>query len=227
VTVTYVENPTISHHSQISSIEDYVSGQISDGWGENGCTYGDYLYSFNWEQPRMYDREMTDEETEEGLRIVDEKIVYGCVSMPSNVFATTGTNVSVLFFDKSKSHDKVVLVDASKMGEEYKDGNKQRTRLLDNEIEVIVDTFINEKVVEDFSVIVSYDEIKEKGYSLSAGQYFDIKIQYEDITEGEFQERMSNYRNELVEQFAKSRKLEEEIIHQFNLLKFSERNADV
>lgn len=34
--------------------------------------------------------------------IVDNKIVYGCVSMPSNVFANTGTNVSVLFFDDSK-----------------------------------------------------------------------------------------------------------------------------
>lgn len=30
-------------------------------------------------------------------KIVNERIVYGCVSMPSNVFATTGTNVSVLF----------------------------------------------------------------------------------------------------------------------------------
>lgn len=30
-------------------------------------------------------------------KIVDDKIVYGCVSMPSNVFANTGTNVSVLF----------------------------------------------------------------------------------------------------------------------------------
>lgn len=31
-------------------------------------------------------------------KIVDEHWVYGCVSMPSNVFATTGTNVSVLFY---------------------------------------------------------------------------------------------------------------------------------
>ena len=30
-------------------------------------------------------------------RVVDEHWVYGCVSMPSNVFATTGTNVSVIF----------------------------------------------------------------------------------------------------------------------------------
>ena len=51
--------------------------------------------------------------------IVDEKWVYGCVSMPSNVFATTGTNVSVLFFDKSAQSDKVILFDASKLGEEW------------------------------------------------------------------------------------------------------------
>ncbi|MDR2965950.1 MAG: type I restriction-modification system subunit M, partial [Treponema sp.] len=49
--------------------------------------------------------------------IVDEKIVSGCVSMPSNVFATTGTNVSVLFFDNSRTTKKVVLIDASKLGE--------------------------------------------------------------------------------------------------------------
>ena len=40
--------------------------------------------------------------------------------MPTNVFATTGTNVSVIFFDKSATADKVILIDASKLGEEYK-----------------------------------------------------------------------------------------------------------
>lgn len=56
-------------------------------------------------------------------KIVDDKVVFGCVSMPSNVFANTGTNVSVLFFDKSATSDKVILIDASKLGEEYKDAN--------------------------------------------------------------------------------------------------------
>ena len=75
--------------------------------------------------------------------IVDEHIVYGCISMPSNVFANTGTNVSVLFFDNSRKKDKVVLIDASKLGEEYKDGNNQKRRLRDFEIDKIVDTFLN------------------------------------------------------------------------------------
>ena len=155
-------------------------------------------------------------------RIVDERLVYGCVSMPSNVFANTGTNVSVLFFDKSASADKVVLIDASKLGEEYKESNNQKKRLRDFEVEQIVTTFRECKSVDDFSVCVSYEEIKEKGYSLSAGQYFDIKIEYVDITEEEFNARMSAFRQTLTQQFAESHRLEEEIMRQLDNLKFNE-----
>lgn len=154
-------------------------------------------------------------------RIVDEKWVYGCVSMPSNVFATTGTNVSVLFFDKSGASDKVILIDASKLGEEYKEGNNQKRRLRNFEIDQIVNTFQNKESVEDFSVAVTYDEIKEKGYSLSAGQYFDIKIDYVDITEEEFNQRMSDYKSTLSTMFEESHRLEYEIMAQLNSLKFN------
>lgn len=155
-------------------------------------------------------------------RIVDERWIYGCVSMPSNVFATTGTNVSVLFFDKSGNNDKVILIDASKLGEEYKEGNNQKRRLRPFEVDQIVNTFQNKESVDDFSVAVTYEEIKEKGYSLSAGQYFDIKIDYIDITEEEFNQRMNNYKQTLTEQFAESHRLEEEIMAQFEALKFNE-----
>ena len=157
-------------------------------------------------------------------RIVNEKWVYGCVSMPSNVFATTGTNVSVLFFDKSRSNDKVILIDASKLGEEYKEGNNQKRRLRDFEIDKIVNTFQNKESIDDFSVAVSYDEIKEKGYSLSAGQYFDIKIDYVDITEEEFNQRMTDYKTTLTQQFAESHRLEAEIMKQLESLKFNNIN---
>lgn len=154
-------------------------------------------------------------------RIVDDHIVYGCISMPSNVFATTGTNVSVLFFDKSKTSDNVILIDASKLGEDYKEGTNQKCRLRDFEIDRIVDAFQNKKSIDDFSVAVSYDEIKEKGYSLSAGQYFDIKIDYVDITEDEFNRRMTNYQTKLEEMFAESHRLEDGIITQLKGLKFN------
>lgn len=154
--------------------------------------------------------------------IVDNRIVYGCVSMPSNVFANTGTNVSVLFFDASKSADKVVLIDASKLGEEYKDSNGlKKVRLRDEEIEKIITTFQNKEAVDDFSVAVSYDEIKEKGYSLSAGQYFDIKIDYVDITEEEFNKRMNEYEATLTQQFEESHRLEKEILAQLRSISFN------
>lgn len=152
--------------------------------------------------------------------IVDEKIVYGCVSMPSNVFATTGTNVSVLFFDNSRKTEKVVLIDASKLGEEYKDGNNQKRRLRDDEIDKIVETFLNKEAVEDFSVAVTYDEIIEKKYSLSAGQYFDVKIEYVELTPDEFTKKMLAYSIKLQEYFDEGNKLQSEIIEQLKKVKY-------
>ena len=128
----------------------------------------------------------------------------------------------MLFFDDSKKNDKVVLIDASKLGEEYKDSNGlKKVRLRDEEIDQIVSTFQNKEAVDDFSVTVTYDEIKEKGYSLSAGQYFDIKIDYVDITEEEFNKRMNDYRTTLAQQFTESHRLEDEIMKQLDRIGFN------
>ncbi len=152
--------------------------------------------------------------------IVDEHIVYGCVTMPSNVFATTGTNVSVLFFDNSKTTEKVVLIDASKMGEEYQDGNNKKRRLRNSEINQIVTAFQNKNSVHDFSVAVTYDEIKDKKYSLSAGQYFDVKIEYTNLTLVEFNLRIEEYSDKLLDCFAEGEKLQTEILEQLKKVKY-------
>ncbi|MDC4163092.1 type I restriction-modification system subunit M [Mycoplasma sp. T363T] len=153
--------------------------------------------------------------------IVDNKYVSGVISMPSNVFANTGTNVSVIFFDKSKKHNDVILIDASKLGEDYKEDNNQKKRLRPDEIDKIIATFRERKTVEDFSVLVSYDEIKEKNYSLSAGHYFDIKIEYVEISQEEFDEKMSEYKKELEKLFKESDNLQKEIITQLSKVKFN------
>ena len=152
--------------------------------------------------------------------IVDEKIIYGAISMPSNVFATTGTNVSVLFFDNSRKNDKVILIDASKMGEEYQEGNNKKRRLRDNEIGKIVNTFLNKKNIDDFSIAVTYDEIKEKNYSLSAGQYFEIKIEYIPMTKDEFENKINRYKNELSKLFDENLELEKQIKDNLENIKY-------
>ncbi len=155
-------------------------------------------------------------------RIVDNGWLRGVVSMPSNIFANTGTNVSVLFIDKANPGDDVILIDASKLGEKIKIDKNQKTVLRNFEIEQIIDTFKKKKEIEDFSKVVIFDDIKQKKYSLSAGMYFDIKIEYVDITEEEFNRRINKHKKNLTTMFEESHKLEKEIMEQLELLKFNE-----
>lgn len=150
-------------------------------------------------------------EKEIRTKIIDKKWLKGVISMPSNIFANTGTNVSVLFIDKGNQSGDIMLIDASKLGKKVKDGKNQRTVLSDEEVKRIEDTFINQDVIDDFSVKVSYDDIKNKGCSFSAGQYFEVKIEYVDITAEEFEVKMGEYKCSLSERFKKSHELEEEI----------------
>ena len=152
-------------------------------------------------------------------RLVEQKMLRGVVSMPSNIFATTGTNVSILFIDNANKKGDIVLMDASKLGTTVKDGKNQKTLLSPEEEQKIIHTFNKHEAVEDFTVVVSYEQIKEKNYSFSAGQYFEVKIEYTNITPAEFEAKMNGFKNNLDGLFAESKTLEKEIQKQLNGLK--------
>ncbi len=150
-------------------------------------------------------------------KLVEHKWLAGVVSMPSNIFATTGTNVSILFIDKANKGD-VVLVDASNLGTKVKDGKNQKTLLSTAEEDRIISAFNHKEAQEDFSVVVGYEEIAAKNYSLSAGQYFEVKIEYVDISPEEFRKRIRQHSNNLTDLFNKSKDLEDEISEKLNSL---------
>lgn len=154
-------------------------------------------------------------------RIIDEGWLRGVVSMPSNIFANTGTNVSVVFIDKGNKSGEAILIDASKLGEKIKIEGNQKTQLRDFEIEQIVKTFKAKEEVDDFSKVVTFEDIRQKKYSLSAGQYFDIKIEYVDITAEEFNNRMQQHQQNLQQMFGESHTLEQDIMEQLKKLKFN------
>ena len=154
-------------------------------------------------------------------KLIDEKMLAGVVSMPSNIFATTGTNVSILFIDDSNDGD-VILVDASNLGNKIKEGKTQKTVLSAEEEQQIVNIFNNKQQVDNLSVIVSYDDIKAKSYSFSAGQYFDVKIEYVDITAEQFAEKMKGFTSNIEGLFKQSHKLEDEIKEQLAGLKYED-----
>ena len=158
---------------------------------------------------------------DKGIRehLVKNKMLAGVVSMPSNIFATTGTNVSILFIDASNK-EKVVLIDASNLGEKIKDGKNQKTVLTEEEEQRICEVFNNKWSEDDFSVVVSYDDITAKNYSFSAGQYFDVKIEYTDMTAEQFTAKMKGFTENLDSLFSQLRELEAEIKTQMAGLKY-------
>ncbi len=158
---------------------------------------------------------------DKGIRqhMVDNKMLAGVVSMPSNIFATTGTNVSILFIDASNKDD-VVLIDASSLGNKVKDGKNQKTLLSEAEEDRIISTFNAKQAVENFAVVVSYADIATKNYSLSAGQYFDVKIEYSDLTPAQFAEKLQGFSERLEALFNESVGLEKEIKQQLAGLRY-------
>lgn len=152
--------------------------------------------------------------------IVSNKMLRGVISMPSNVFATTGTNVSVIFLDKSQENDEILLMDASRLGITTKEGKNQRTVLQPEDIEKIVNTFNSKEKVKDFSIAVSYRDIEEKKYSFNAGQYFEIKINYTPITPQEFEAKLKDFTLDLDSLLCENSKLETEIRQSLKSLKY-------
>jgi type I restriction enzyme M protein len=159
---------------------------------------------------------------DKGIRqhLVYNKMLAGVVSMPSNIFATTGTNVSILFIDASNKSD-VVLIDASNLGTKVKDGKNQKTLLSEAEEDHIIATFNGKQVVENFSMVVSYADIAVKNYSLSAGQYFDVKIEHSDLTPAQFAMQMQGFNERLDGLFKDSAALELEIKEQLAKVRYA------
>jgi type I restriction enzyme M protein len=151
--------------------------------------------------------------------LVKNKMLGGVVSMPSNIFATTGTNVSILFIDWTNKEE-VILIDASNLGEKVKEGKNQKTLLRPEEEKQITEIFNEKMEVDDFSVAVSYQQIEAKSYSLSAGQYFDVKVQYAEISGKEFGEKLKRHEGRLTELFNESQELEKELSGQLRRLKY-------
>ena len=155
--------------------------------------------------------------------IIEQKILRGVISMPSNIFANTGTNVSIVFLDNAKC-DSAILMDASALGTKQKiDGTKnQRTYLSDAEIARIIKTFNADENVDDFCVVVSIADIAQKNFSFSAGQFFNVKIEYADLSPADFNAKILVLRDDLQNFFNQSRALESQILNQLETLHYAE-----
>lgn len=154
------------------------------------------------------------------MRLVDKGWLRAVVSMPSNIFATTGTNVSIIFIDKTNKSGNAVLVDTSSLGSKIKDGKNQKTLLSESEEQRIIDA-VNNAVTEDgFSVVKTFDELKAGKYSFNPGGYFDVSIEHIDISPEEFTKAMNESKTKLAAMFKEGKQLETDILAGFGALKY-------
>ena len=89
---------------------------------------------------------------------------------------------------------------------------------------LLVHTFVNKKTVENFSIAVSYEELEAKKCSLAAGLYFDVKIEYEELSQEEFNNKMSELTRQLESYFEKGNSLQREIMEQLKNVKYEQGN---
>lgn len=126
--------------------------------------------------------------------LIDNKLLKGVVSMPSNIFGQTGTMVSIVFLEKNRNTDEVILIDASNLGKTKKNSeNQQQHYLSEDDSEKIIETFNKKIVVKDFSVTTNYENIIKEEYKCNAGRYYDVVMENIEISEHEFNLEIKNY----------------------------------
>ena len=157
-------------------------------------------------------------------KIINEKMLYSVIQMPTNVFANTNTSVSILFLDKSRVNDYVSFIDASHIGKSEKVGDSSRVVLSFEDEKKIVDSINNFDEINEFSKKVTYQEIIENDKMLKPGLYFDIDYEklsnYTIDTETAkkvFMEKQRGIINEFSRKYARNLFIEKFVLFKDNL----------
>lgn len=161
-------------------------------------------------------------EAEIRKNLVEEDLVEAIITLPGQLFYSTQIPVCVWIITRNKAargqrdrKGEILFIDARKLGHMV---DRVRRELREEDIRKIAHTFhtwrgiVEGETYEDiqgFCKAATLDEVREHEYILTPGRYVGIE-EIEDDGEP-FEEKMARLTAELAEQFAKSRKLEEEI----------------
>lgn len=110
--------------------------------------------------------------------LIDERNVLDAViGLPANIFFGTSIPTVILVFKKNRENNDILFIDASN---EFEKG-KNQNNLTDENVEKIVNTYVNREVIEKYSYVASMDEIKENDYNLNIPRYVDTFEEEEPI----------------------------------------------
>ena len=126
----------------------------------------------------------------ESLNILD-----AVIGLPANLFHGTSIPVCLLVFKKKRNGnlDDVFFIDASKEFEKGKDQNVLR----DQDIEKIVNCYIDRKDVENYAHVAAMSEIVDNNYNLNIPRYVDTSEKEPEIDLNGVFERIEMIDNEI------------------------------
>lgn len=113
--------------------------------------------------------------SEEKIRseLIKEDLIEAVISLPSKLHMNTSIPVSLLIFNKNKPDhllNKVLVVNAEEC---YEKRSRTQNELGENDIEKIVHSYLNALEVENFSRLVSTNEIAANEWVIYPPRYFD------------------------------------------------------
>lgn len=131
---------------------------------------------------------------EEEIRkyLIEKNLIEAVITCPNNMFESTGIAVCIIVFNKHKSTTQIELVDmkntyevvereqrgqygsASHTNRVYKKAMKVFS---DEQMERAIKAIEEHTTEKEFSVSISPEDIKEKGYNLLPSKYFEINFE--------------------------------------------------
>lgn len=147
--------------------------------------------------------------------MINDDVVECIVSLPGNLFYSTGIPVSLWILRKGKSEttrNKILFIDARSLGQMI---SKKMRELSEEDIQRIVSTYQNWKQGKEYEDVLGFckeagiDEVAKQDYILTPGRYVGVvekETNYEPI-----EEKMTRLTAELDTLFNHSHKLENEI----------------
>lgn len=108
---------------------------------------------------------------EEKIRkyLVDNNYIEAIIALPENLFYGTSITTNIMVMSKSKQDNKILFINASE--EFIKETNQNK--LTEQNINNILNTFLERKELEHYSKLVTIDEIANNNYDLSVSNYVE------------------------------------------------------
>lgn len=134
--------------------------------------------------------------------MIEQNYLAGVVGLPANLFYGAGIPAALMIFDKGRkpgAKEDVFFIDASR---EFAQGTNQN-RLRKEDMDKIVETFHSRTVIEKYSHLASFDEIKENDFNLNIPRYVDTFEPEPEIDMEEVQKDIERINGELAEVEAK------------------------